>query len=179
MTDLTDSRFESMATDNIIYRDATNDDTATVCTLNRIDEVRLSPMDPERFAALRAAACYCKVAQCEGEVAAFLIGFSDGADYDSDNYRWFDARMKNFFYIDRIVVDARFRGRGLASGLYRDVQAHARDHALHWLAAEIDIEPPNPVSLAFHSHLGFSEIGTQVTGSGKTVSLQLGPVPPA
>ena len=163
----------------LTLRDATDADSEAICLLNRIDEARLSPMDTTRLAELRRIACYCRVALLGDELAGFLIGFSDNADYDSINYRWFDTRMKQFFYIDRVVVDARFRGQGIARRFYEDTQAYARTHDLNWLAAEIDIEPPNTISLAFHKQLGFNEVGTQVYGEGKMVSLQLGPVPPS
>jgi predicted GNAT superfamily acetyltransferase len=41
------------------------------------------------------------------------------------------------------------------------------------VTAEIDIEPPNPVSLKFHERFGFKEVGKQaVAGGKKIVSLQ-------
>lgn len=167
-----------MTASPIILRDAVDADTESLCVMNRMDEARLSPMDADRYAHLCTLAVYRKVAVVDDAVAGFLIGFRDGSSYESINYRWFNERMKAFFYIDRIVVDARFRKMGIARLLYQDVQAYAREHDLNWLAAEIDIEPPNTSSLAFHNAFGFSEVGTQVYGEGKMVSLQLGPVPP-
>ena len=41
------------------------------------------------------------------------------------------------------------------------------------LTAEFDVEPPNPVSAAFHQRFGFREVGTQwIGGDKKQVSLQ-------
>lgn len=168
-----------MTAAQIQLRDACDADAAQICQLNRMDETRLSPMDTERFALLSGMACYNKVVTVDGEPAGFLIGFRDGTDYDSLNYRWFNERMKRFFYIDRVVVDARYRKMGIASTLYRDVQVFASEQSLNWLAAEIDIQPPNTSSLAFHKAFGFNEVGTQVYGEHKMVSLQLGPVPAA
>ncbi|MEM7378870.1 MAG: GNAT family N-acetyltransferase [Pseudomonadota bacterium] len=163
----------------VTLRDAADADREAICQLNRMDEKRLSPMDTERFDVLSAMACYCKVATVDDAIAGFLLGFANSTDYESVNYRWFNERMKAFFYIDRVVVDARFRKMGIASAFYRDVQAYAHANDLHWLAAEIDLQPPNTSSLAFHKAFGFNEIGTQVYGEGRMVSLQLGPVPAA
>ncbi|MEM9605212.1 MAG: GNAT family N-acetyltransferase [Pseudomonadota bacterium] len=163
----------------VTLRDAEPADREAICQLNRMDEARLSPMDIDRFNVLSAIACYCKVATVDDTLAGFLMGFANGTDYESVNYRWFNERMKAFFYIDRVVVDARFRKMGIASAFYRDVQAFAHTTDLPWLAAEIDLQPPNTSSLAFHKAFGFNEIGTQVYGEGRMVSLQLGPVPPA
>ena len=44
---------------------------------------------------------------------------------------------------------------------------------LHWLAAEVDIEPPNSVSLKFHERQNFIEVGRQMIDGGKLVSLRV------
>jgi hypothetical protein len=41
------------------------------------------------------------------------------------------------------------------------------------LALEVNVDPPNEVSLAFHSRLGFVEVGQQDTPYGFRVSMQM------
>jgi len=114
------------------------------------------------------------VAEVDGEVRAFLLGFREGSAYDSPNYRWFAGRYPRFFYIDRVVVDASARGRGLGHMLYDDVFAFAAAQGLERVTCEFDVEPPNPVSERFHRQFGFQEVGRQTVayGGGKSVAMQ-------
>lgn len=150
---------------------------AGILALNAASVEVLSPLSPQRLARLHAGAAYNKVVVDDARVVAFLLGFAPGADYDSVNYRWFDARYDDFLYVDRIVVAASHRARGLGARLYRDVFATARAMGLARVVCEYDIAPPNPASAAFHRRFGFVEVGTQRTADGtKAVSLQSAPV---
>jgi len=155
----------------MILRDATPADWPSILDLNEESVHFLSPMDEARLAQLAAASCYLRVGEEEGAVAAFLLGFAKGADYDSPNYRWFDSRFDAFFYVDRVVVAPAFRGRRLADLLYDDVARSARACGLSIIVCEVNVAPPNPASLAFHARRGFIEIGRQPYGEDKVVAL--------
>lgn len=155
-----------------MLRDATPTDWPAVLALNEDSVAVLSPLDEARLSKLAAASCYFKVWEHESKVAAFLLAFRKGADYDSVNFRWFDSRPGDFVYIDRIVIAPSARGQGLAHAFYDDLESFARAHHINRVTAEIDIVPPNPVSLAFHDARGFREIGQQPLAGGKTVSLR-------
>ena len=148
-----------------------------ILALNAASVAVLSPLSRARLAHLHAQAAYHKVVEDAGDVVAFLLGFAPGADYDSMNYRWFDARYDDFLYVDRIVVAASQRGAGLGALLYRDLFDTARRRGVARVVCEYDTEPPNPASAAFHRRFGFVEVGTQRTADGaKAVSLQSAPV---
>jgi hypothetical protein len=154
-------------------RDAGAHDCDAIVRLNLQSEAFLSPLDGQRLRHLAAQAAYLRVAEVQGQVAAFLLAFAPGADYDSENYRWFAARCASFLYIDRIVVAADGQGRGLGRRLYEDLFAFARERRFARVSCEFDVEPPNPVSAAFHARFGFREVGSQwVRGGSKRVSLQ-------
>ena len=51
------------------------------------------------------------------------------------------------------------RGQGVARQLYTDLFAHATDGGYPMIAAEINSDPPNPGSDAFHEKLGFETAG--------------------
>ena len=136
-------------------------DSDAILSLNQRSVSVLSPMDQARLRYLEAQASLILVAEQADNVVGFLIGFTDGSQYDSKNYCWFSDRLKPFFYIDRIVIAEAARSQGLGQAFYKAVEAWAQTHQLHWLAAEIDIEPPNPASLAFHQHQGFATVGQQ------------------
>jgi hypothetical protein len=91
----------------------------------------------------------------EDDVAGFVIVLTEGSSYDSPNYRWFAERLDRFVYVDRIAVDAAQRGSGAGRRLYDHVVAHARRGDWRRVVAEVNVEPRNDVSLAFHEHYGF------------------------
>jgi predicted GNAT superfamily acetyltransferase len=105
-----------------------------------------------------------------GAVDAWLLAFDQDADYDSPNFLWFRLRYARFVYVDRIVVAASARGRGHARRLYDELFEHARRAGHDRVVCEVNHEPPNPASDAFHAALGFSEVGMDaIHGGGKTV----------
>ncbi|WP_198415830.1 GNAT family N-acetyltransferase [Cryobacterium glaciale] len=102
----------------------------------------------------------------------FAILFVAGADYESENYRWFSARSTDFLYVDRIVVADGHRGRGLGQVLYDTIFGAARRELLAEVLCEVNLQPRNPGSLAFHDRLGFTEVG-QLSTKGDTVVVSL------
>jgi len=100
------------------------------------------------------------------EIAGFVLAMAPGSAYESENYRWFDARGTDFLYVDRIVVGAEFRGRRLGEALYAHVFECARALGRSEVTCEVNLEPPNPGSLRFHGRLGFAEVGRQSTKNG-------------
>ena len=156
-----------------MIRDARPDDFPEILALNAESVHFLSPLDAMRLRHLHAQAAYHRVVEREGKIAAFLLAFREGVDYDSLNYRWFAQNFPRFLYIDRIVVAGSARGLGFGAQLYDDILAFAAATNAARLTAEFDIEPPNPVSAAFHQRYGFREVGMQWLGGGKKqVSLQ-------
>jgi predicted GNAT superfamily acetyltransferase len=129
---------------------------------------------PDDFAAiLHAQSAYHRVVVIDGQVAAFLLAFREGADYDSPNYRWFEERYGRFLYIDRVVVAAAQQGKRLGAAMYRDLFEFARGSGVPRVTCEFDVEPPNEVSRRFHAAFDFHEVGAQWVGGGKKrVSLQ-------
>ncbi len=97
---------------------------------------------------------------------AFLLAVAPGADYSSENYRWFSEHRPGSLYVDRIVVAPHAHGRGLGRLLYDAVLGRARALGLGEVTCEVNLEPPNPGSLAFHGRLGFVQVGEQVTKGG-------------
>jgi len=155
-------------------RDAQPADLPAILALNEASVRFLSPLTLARLEALHRSAAYHKVVDIEGEIAAFLLAFREGAPYDSPNYLWFVERYPHFLYVDRIVVAAAHRGSGFGATLYDDIAAFAARTGVPWLTCEFDIEPPNPASMRFHERMGFGEVGTQTIGDGKKrVSLQV------
>jgi predicted GNAT superfamily acetyltransferase len=105
-----------------------------------------------------------------GSADAFLLAFDQSASYDSSNYMWFRQRYNRFVYVDRVVVSPSVRGRGYARLLYTDLFEQARRAAHHVVVCEVNSDPPNPASDAFHAAFEFEEVGRATTHEGsKTV----------
>lgn len=102
----------------------------------------------------------------------FLLALAPGVDYASENYRWFSAHRPGSMYVDRVVVAPTAHGRGLGRALYAATAQHAVERGLAEVTCEVNLEPPNPASLAFHRRLGFERVGTQRT-TGGTVEVAL------
>ena len=156
-----------------MIRDAAASDFSAILALNAESVHFLSPLDDARLRRLHAQAAYHRVVEIDDAVAAFLLVLREGADYDSPNYLWFAQRYPQFLYVDRIVVDTRRQGQGLAARLYDDLLEFAAASGIAQLTCEFDLDPPNPASAKFHARYGFHEVGKQWLGGGKKqVSLQ-------
>ena len=152
-----------------VLRPMTDADVLDVLRLNEDHVELLSPLDAERLARLRGWTDRADIIVCDGQTAGFVLVLGPGRAYDSANYRWFSERFRDgFAYLDRIVVDDRFRRRGLASAVYAEVEQAATPYGR--LALEVNLEPPNQASLAFHRGRGFLEVGT-LGPAGHRVSL--------
>ena len=155
-------------------RDAAAADHEAILALNLESEDLVSPMDAARLVQLDGQAAYHRVVDIDGEVAAFLLAFREGADYDSPNYLWFGERYPRFLYIDRIVVSASQQGQQLGRALYDDLFAFARADGIDNITCEFYVVPFNEGSSRFHAKFGFREVGQQWVAMGsKQVSLQL------
>jgi predicted GNAT superfamily acetyltransferase len=100
----------------------------------------------------------------------FLLALDQDAAYANPNFLWFKSRYESFIYIDRVIVSADARGQGMASMLYRDLFARSIRANQFRVVCEVNIEPPNTASQAFHAALGFEVIGeASIYGGKKTV----------
>lgn len=118
------------------------------------------------------------VAEIDGEVAGFCMVLAPGAAYDSGNYIWFSERYDDFVYLDRIAIPSRFQRLGIGRAMYEEVERRVgvgRPSATQF-TLEVNLEPRNDRSLAFHAALGFREVGQRATEYGSFVSLMAKPL---
>ena len=62
-----------------------------------------------------------------------------------------------FYYLDRIVIAEEMRRRGLAGFVYDAMEDAARGFGR--MTLEVNVDPPNLGSLAFHERRGYVEVG--------------------
>ena len=152
-----------LQTDELRSPDTLRDlNNAAIPDVNRIDHRKADW--------LIAHSSLARVATLDGQAAGVIIVLHDYAHLDSDYFRWFTQRYENFLYIDRVIVAATARRRGVATKLYLEVDALALSTS-RAIASEVYCEPPNIASLRFHQKMGYREIGRQFSpAESKTVS---------
>lgn len=151
-------------------RALTEADAEVVLAINEASVALLAPMDREAYRwFLREASCAWG-AEVDGELLGFVIVLPPGLAYPSRNYAWFSDRYATFAYLDRVAIDAQARRQGLGTAIYDAVEQHSADELVP-LLLEVNVEPPNHASLAFHDARGFSEVGTLAHDGGKVVRL--------
>jgi predicted GNAT superfamily acetyltransferase len=132
------------------------DDLDTLLALSNTHEEEIGRFTKKAFADLVALSFRARMTI---ERDAFLIALSERAPENAPNYRWFAARFARFVYVDRVVVQKDSRKRGLATLLYHDIMEAARFAGHTRICCEVNIDPPNPGSDAFHARMGFDEVG--------------------
>lgn len=133
-------------------------DHGFVLALNHANVEALAPMGEQRLHEVLAWAHRFDVVEVGGVPAGFVVTVAPGTAYDSDNYRWFGGRYgEDFYYLDRIVLDARFRRQGLGAFVYDEMERTATPYGR--LALEVNLVPRNGPSLAFHVGRGYVEVG--------------------
>ncbi|MCF4099487.1 GNAT family N-acetyltransferase [Maritalea mediterranea] len=137
-----------------------------VRTLNNAHEVETSWLEPDDLQRLIDNAYFVEVVD---EADAFLIAMNEQSDHDGINFAWFKERYDQFVYIDRIVTANHARGQGLAKSLYEALFEAAKADGQELVGCEINRDPPNPGSEAYHTKLGFEMIDERALPNGKTV----------
>ena len=143
---------------SIVIRDVREHELDSVLALNNNAGLAILPLDTARLQRFFETAEYFRVAERDGNLAGFLVGFGAAAEHDSSNFAWFRERYPDFFYIDRIVVASRRRGGGVGRAFYADVQSYA-ELRYPQLACEVFLDHGADPALLFHGSFGFHEVG--------------------
>ncbi len=151
----------------------TDADLDRVLEINEANVPAVGSATMEHLRHLVSQSAMSIVSALDDDVVGFCIVFGPDADYDSVNYVWFMEHHPSSMYLDRVAFAARAQGRGLGAEMYDEVDRRLRrDHAdATALTLEVNVDPPNEPSLAFHRKRGFVEVGRQMS-KGIEVSLQ-------
>jgi uncharacterized protein len=157
-------------TEKVNLHIATLDAAAVLAEMNNSAVPDVNRIDDRKARWLIAHARLAASATLDDRAAGVIVVLDDTAALPSEYFQWFTARYRNFLYIDRVIVAAWARRRGVATQLYREVDRLANEHNLA-VASEVYCDPPNAPSLTFHAKMGYVEIGQQLSrAEGKTVS---------
>lgn len=154
----------------MLLRPMTDADSDAVLSLNAGSVDVTGPLDGDRLSRIRSMAVRADVVEVDGWIAAFALVLPPEAEYDSVNFGWFRERYGGqFLYLDRVVVSELNRRSGIGGLLYDAAEADAV--ARGRLACEVNAEPPNDASLAFHTQRGYVEAGRLTHESGKVTAM--------
>lgn len=162
---------------DVTIRPLLDEERDALLALNNAAVPHVNELNAAALNALLARAATTLAALAEERFAGAVLALGPGADYASANYRWFSERYENFLYVDRVVVDPAWRGRGIGRRLYRAL-ADLAPPGCPRILCEVNEEPPNPGSLAFHEGFGFRPVGRlNHPDTGKRVRLLELPLP--
>jgi hypothetical protein len=147
-------------------------DRVHLLRLNAQNRPAVAPLQTAELARLLECDGYHLVAVDEsGAVVGYLLSFPRDSDYDDTEFCWLRERIaKPFFYICQVVVASEHRRRQIGRAFYRDLLATARQRGAQILCCDVNTNPPNLESFAFHYRLGFGEIGFGEASDGTEIA---------
>ena len=159
-----------------IIRDVIPGDKDGIFQVNRDSLSGVSAFDDEYFATLVRECALFRVAEVGQAIEGYVCGISHQAIYDGEEFALFlDHLPDGFLYIDQVAIRQRSRGQGLGRPLYQDMETYARENGFSALACEVNYEPFNAASQAFHRQFGFAEV-VRMPIRGLVVSLLTKPL---
>ncbi|MBK8839791.1 MAG: GNAT family N-acetyltransferase [Hyphomonadaceae bacterium] len=156
----------------VTVRDAARGDEDFILALNAASTPAVGDMSAQDYREIATQAHRVLIAEAGGVPAGFMILIRPGSAYPSDNYGWFEEQFDNHLYIDRIAVSKAAWGAGVGRALYEEAMQVAAALGEKRLTAEVNEEPPNPESMAFHAKLGFRHLVSRTSPRlGKVVAM--------
>lgn len=145
--------------ENSVIRPIEHHDLDAIVDLNQAALEGVGPLDYEALALLVKQSDQALVLDDGGQVGGFVITLPTGATYDSSRYEWFEDRLDEYVYLDRVVVAETHRRQGVASRLYDAIESD--------LPVALEVYDTNVPSLEFHRQRGYRKLG-ELEHAGKT-----------
>ncbi|MEQ9618354.1 MAG: GNAT family N-acetyltransferase [Deltaproteobacteria bacterium] len=148
-----------------------SDDRDSIFNINRSALKGVSEMDSKYYDLLVAESAIFRVIEVNEETVGYVCALTREAAYYGEEFLWFQKHITgNFLYIDQVAISKPFRYKGLGKRLYSDLEELSRQINITTLVCEVNYEPFNVESQAFHHQLGFIEID-RISTRGIVVSL--------
>ena len=138
------------------------DDLSIIRVINDEAIPAVNSVSVEEFVWFHKNSIYFKKVSLDESLAGFLLVLPMNIPYKSLNYTWFSHRYNNFAYIDRIAVKEEFKGSGIGTLLYTDLEK-SLPKEIKMIACEYNIKPLNMISKNFHQKMSYKNVGTHKT----------------
>ena len=156
----------------VTVRDAEARDEDFILALNAACTPAVGDMTAQDYRDIAGWAHRIVIAEAGGNPLGFMILIRPGSAYPSDNYGWFEEKFGRQLYVDRVAVADSARGLGVGRALYEEALRMAADLGEERVTAEVNEDPPNPESMAFHLRLGFRHLLSRTSPRlGKVVAM--------
>ncbi|MEY4785982.1 MAG: hypothetical protein RIR41_3917 [Pseudomonadota bacterium] len=156
----------------VTVRDAEARDEDFILALNAACTPAVGDMSAQDYRDIAGWAHRIVIAEADSKPVGFMILIRPGSAYPSDNYGWFEEQFAHQLYVDRIAVGRSARGLGVGRVLYEEALRMAADLGEERVTAEVNEDPPNPESMAFHVKLGFRHLLSRTSPRlGKVVAM--------
>ena len=156
----------------VTVRDAEARDEDFILALNAACTPAVGDMTAQDYRDIAGWAHRIVIAEAGGNPVGFMILIRPGSAYPSDNYGWFEEKFGRQLYVDRVAVADSARGLGVGRALYEEALRMAADLGEERVTAEVNEDPPNPESMAFHLRLGFRHLLSRTSPRlGKVVAM--------
>lgn len=151
--------------------DVTTTDFDAIREINAAAVPAVSVLTPGYFEQLLRECTVFSLIQVEERTAGYACAMPHDATYDGVEFQWFRARfLQDFLYIDQVAIDRNHREKGLGRALYGHLEEYATRNRVSTLVCEVNHDPCNSASQAFHKRCGFVEAG-RMKARGVVVSL--------
>lgn len=148
----------------IKLRRINSSDFEDIISINKNSIPEVSEIDKDYFDHMLNESSYFFAAELQGSLVGYICAFSSDDHYDASEFKWFQELHKsNFLYIDQVGISPQYRRAGVGKFMYQNLEELALRGRYKNLSCEVNIEPLNIVSKAFHEKLGFVEVGTMNT----------------
>jgi predicted GNAT superfamily acetyltransferase len=164
---------EQICTLMLTVRNATPLDGDAILLINEASQPHVARLDALELQRLRSLGAHVLVAQLGlDSLQGYLLAFTHEDRYDAEEFLALRQRLHcPFLYIDQVAIHPNFRRAGGGGCLYEAARGLALALGLEKLCCEVNLNPPNPRSLAFHEHAGFSQLGVLAVKDGRDVML--------
>lgn len=147
-------------------------DFPSILTINHDCVPAVCALDTNELARLLSMNCIGFVAEDHHNVEGYLLAFRKNEAYDGEEFDYFKSHIaEDFLYIDQIAIAQTARRKGVGIKLYDAASHWAKKHGMQKLCCEVNLLPPNPQSVAFHTTIGFGSIGELSVSDGRNVTL--------
>jgi predicted GNAT superfamily acetyltransferase len=148
-------------------------DRAALLRLNGGNSPEVWPLREADLTALLAyEGTHLVAVDADENVLGYLLSFPRASGYADAEIQEFRRLISEpFFYICQVVIASEHRRHGIGRALYDALTDLAQRTGVRVLGCDVNTDPPNPVSLAFHQRLGFVQIAEGHASNGFAIAL--------